>query len=262
MPPPANHSGPDRLDELLAIETAEQVTLALPVAGLSSRSMAFLMDHALLIPVGIGLYLLQEAFAWLDQVGEVLSIILLASFYTLYFLGCEFWMQGQTPAKRALKLRVVDHAGHPAAPTQILIRNLMRPADLLLTALGVQLFVVFWTPRSLRLGDLVAGTLVIRESTTPLAAVEAAIQRQAFLAGTGRESGGRLGRRLSAADRDLLRRFFDRAGRLSAAERETLAARLLERLHPQIGSLATSEGLGAYERLVTLWRSLEHETSL
>jgi len=252
----------DTLEENLAIETAEQVTLSLPIAGLFNRSLACLIDHLILLAIVILIALINAALPLLETLGNVLAIILGASFYGAYFLGCEFYMQGQTPGKRAIRLRVVDHHGQPATPTQILIRNLIRPADLLLTLLGIELFFIFWTPRNLRLGDIAAGTIVVREIPTRLEDVRETLERHQFFQAqsAAQTEGSAITRRLTREERDLVNRFFERAASLSIPQREELAAKILQRLEARLGTLSANAGLPAFERLRQLWHAMRQDS--
>lgn len=252
----------DTLEENLSIETAEQVTLSLPIAGLFNRSVASLLDHMIMGTLVVVLILVNMVVPLLDTLGEILATIIGASFYGAYFLGCEFYMQGQTPGKRAMRLRVVDHLGQPATPTQILIRNLIRPADVLLTLLGIELFFLFWSPRNLRLGDLAAGTLVIREIPTRFEDIRETLERHQFFQAHGATNpeGGATARRLTREERDLVTRFFERASALNQTQREELATRILQRLEARLGGLSANEGLPAFERLRLHWQTVQQET--
>jgi hypothetical protein len=97
-----------------------------------------------------------------------LALALLGSFYVLlwmYFLGFELLWGGQTPGKWMLKLRVVSETGGPAPASAIFVRNLLRLVDAL-PVIVVHLLggvVMFLSPRCKRIGDLAAGTVVVRE---------------------------------------------------------------------------------------------------
>lgn len=250
MAAPATGPG---LDEVLTIETAEQVTLSVPVAGLSVRALAALVDHLLLgLVLGVLWLLMRFALPQGTDLGEALIIAVMSALYLGGFLAVEFFSHGTTPGKRMLHLRAANADGSLPTPAQILIRNLLRPADVLLTLLGIELFILFWTPRSQRLGDLAAGTIVIRERTTRLSDVAQAIERQQFLQ-QGAVAGGQFGRQWSSADRELVRRFLERAVTLPADRRVALADQICQRLETQYGTVPALQGLASEERLRRMW---------
>ena len=172
----------------------DNIRLDLPVAGLGSRSLAAFLDYLVLGLAGV---------AWLFLGGLVLGylapdwfpVFLIFGFFLLdwgFFAGQEIGMGGRTLGKKALKIRVVTAEGGTPGPGALLIRNLVRTLDLVI---GVVMMAI--DPLSRRLGDRLAGTLVIhdrRPETGPvlgrvppgwgareLAAVEAFLARAAEL---------------------------------------------------------------------------------
>ena len=161
------------LDERLEIETPERVVIAYDLAGIGSRFAAGTIDAAiLLVPwcaagcvaaavTGISSDLNQEELGTLGWavLGACVSIVF------LYYLGCELILRGQTPGKRALKLRVVSVHGGNAGTGAIVLRNVLRLVDMLpvffVHVLGG--LVMFLNRRNQRLGDLAARTVVVRE---------------------------------------------------------------------------------------------------
>lgn len=155
----------------LLVETTEGVRLRLDVAGAGSRLAAGSLDGLLLgfglVTTLIGLMLIGGV----DPSGAsqfVLGlfaggVILIAIAYHVVFHALS---GGQTPGKRSLGIRVISADGQPASVFQLLIRGLLQPIDVLLfvpVALG--LLVIAATPRHQRLGDLAAGTMVVRLRT-------------------------------------------------------------------------------------------------
>jgi uncharacterized RDD family membrane protein YckC len=153
----------------LHFETPERVALTLEVAGLGSRALAFLVDLLVLFLFWVAALLLwsirgdlirsAQALSGLAQVGAALAFLAGGWAYDVLF---EVLGAGRTPGKRALGLRVVRVDGGPVGLLESLARNLLRAAEVpLLYAPGVLL--VALTPRHQRLGDLAAGTLVVRD---------------------------------------------------------------------------------------------------
>jgi uncharacterized RDD family membrane protein YckC len=152
--------------EDLVVPTPERVAFQYPVAGPGSRFLAQLIDQviltAVLIAVTIIILLLGAA---INDRELTIVLLVLVSFLIIfcYFLVTEAVFAGQTPGKRALRLRVVGDQGQPITFSQALIRNLVRIVDFLPVYYGVGLVTLFINGRGKRLGDLAAGTLVVRE---------------------------------------------------------------------------------------------------
>jgi len=148
---------------ILAIDN---VPLELPLAGVGSRVLAVLLDYCLIsilqltwvIAVGFGVGMLGSdlGFGWL------LALYALGLFALQwgYFAAFEMLTTGQTPGKRAVSLRVVSRHGGRASNAAILVRNLIRTIDLVT---GVPLLLIDRGSR--RLGDIVAGTIVVHVRT-------------------------------------------------------------------------------------------------
>lgn len=150
----------------LVVPTPERVTFQYPVAGPGSRFLAQLIDFLILavILIGVSLLILVLGAVINDRQLTIVLLILVdfvISFF--YFLITEAMFAGQTPGKRALKLRVVGAQGQPVTFSQVVIRNLVRPVDFLPAYYGVGLLTLFINGRGKRLGDLAAGTVVVRE---------------------------------------------------------------------------------------------------
>jgi uncharacterized RDD family membrane protein YckC len=145
--------------------TPENVAIDYELAGVASRSAAALID-ILLQAVGILVLMLLRAvleatagfvlFGW--SAALTVSIFLLMFGYPVYF---ETVWNGQTPGKRLLRLRVVKYGGTPIDLPCASIRGLIRLLDMAFFLVGV--FAILVTPRNQRLGDLAAGTLVVKE---------------------------------------------------------------------------------------------------
>ena len=143
------------------VETPESVTLDYETAGIGSRSLAAAVDHGILVAALIGLPVLRLVApgSWATA-----GVIALSAALALgYFVAFESWWQGQTPGKRLVGIRVVRITGHPAGLGPALIRNLVRIADFLPPPYVTGFLFLFFHPRARRLGDLAAGTLVVRD---------------------------------------------------------------------------------------------------
>jgi uncharacterized RDD family membrane protein YckC len=149
----------------IAAETVlglDNAALTLPVAGVGSRVLAALADG--LIQGVLQLIWLLVCFVAAGGFDGTLRYVVYAFGAFLldwaYFAGLEIAMRGRTPGKKMVGLRVVSRTGGTASKSALAVRNLLRPVDLLV---GVLLMVL--DPLSRRLGDRLAGTLVVHDRT-------------------------------------------------------------------------------------------------
>lgn len=154
------------IDTLAQIETPENVRLSFRLAGPATRLGAYLID---LLIRGALLWGLLIAFSFtmpfLSISGLPLGMLALGYFFLEwgYAFVFEAHWNGQTPGKRALGLRVVKTGGYAISFHDAMLRNLLRVADALPLLYGVGLVVMISTARLQRIGDLVAGTMVVRD---------------------------------------------------------------------------------------------------
>ena len=156
------------LDTVREVHTPEGVALRLPAAGPMPRALAWAIDF------GIRMALLMAASMVLGIMGEAgtgLYLVLLFAVFWLYPILCEGLFDGQTPGKRALGLRVVSSDGAPVGWLAACVRNLMRTVDMLPFGYACGLLSGFADPWGRRLGDLVAGTMVVHVAKTRRLAV-------------------------------------------------------------------------------------------
>jgi uncharacterized RDD family membrane protein YckC len=170
---------PVELRDQLNIDTPELVQLEFSVAGLGSRSLACLFDYFL---QGVGWTLLILGLVWLVEAfgggqqthssdtsspsGVWVAAILLLIFFLVqwgYFSLFEAFWNGQTPGKRLFRLRVIEKSGRSINFLDALTRNLLRAVDMMPGFYIVGIVFLFTTRRCQRLGDMVAGTIVIHE---------------------------------------------------------------------------------------------------
>jgi uncharacterized RDD family membrane protein YckC len=172
-------------EETLIIETPERVSLAFALASIGNRFLAVAIDHfiqyvAIILVVlgflsimGIGFFdadssvagVLQEMSKWTLAI----LIIIIFLLFTGYFIFFEWLWNGQTPGKKLLKLRVIREDGRPITLWEAMARNLLRIFDavpgLVLPVYSIGLIMIFLSSRDQRIGDIFAGTVVIRERT-------------------------------------------------------------------------------------------------
>jgi uncharacterized RDD family membrane protein YckC len=156
----------------ITIVTPENVEIRYELAGIGSRAQAAMVDGLIQLLVlvivvyvvgtlsGLGLKLPSGLSPWLAGA----AIILLFGFFWGYSIFFETRWSGQTPGKRWLRLRVIKDGGYPIDFRAAMIRNLMRYVDWLPSFYAVGLISIFFSRDYKRLGDFVAGTLVVQEA--------------------------------------------------------------------------------------------------
>lgn len=147
-----------RLDTLAEVETPEGITLSLRTAGPMPRSLAWVIDVALRLAI---FWLLAIIAAFLGDAGQGVLLIGLFVLMWGYPILFEVLRDGQTPGKRALGLKVVHRNGTPIGWLASIVRNLLRTVDILPFGYGFGLLSTLIDRDSRRIGDLVAGTLVV-----------------------------------------------------------------------------------------------------
>ncbi len=170
-------------EETLIIETPERVPLAFALASIGNRFLAAAIDHFLQYMAILLVWLVVFIIVGFDFMGSVASntavlmdapnwiiallILVLFSLFSGYFIFFEWLMDGQTPGKRLLKLRVIREDGRPITLWEALARNLLRIFDavpgFILPIYSIGLISIFLSNRDQRVGDIFAGTVVIRE---------------------------------------------------------------------------------------------------
>jgi uncharacterized RDD family membrane protein YckC len=153
------------IDDHVEITTPEGVRLDLTVVGVGSRFVARLLDT--LIQIGLIIALAMVGAAVPDSgVAAAVLLVLIFAVLLAYDIVLELAMGGQTPGKRATGVRVVDRQGRPVGFLASAVRNVVRIIDFLPMLYGAGLVTMIATRHSQRLGDLAAGTLVVRERRT------------------------------------------------------------------------------------------------
>jgi uncharacterized RDD family membrane protein YckC len=157
----------------LTIDTPEQTALEYPIAGLGSRFLALLADTAIQIVLGLFVLIagsiIGAGLATFGGLGPqwIFAIIILLLFLlnSGYFALFEIFWNGQTPGKRYAQIRVIKDDGRPIGAYEAIVRNAVRLVDMLPAMYGIGLISIFTSRQSKRLGDFVAGTVVVHEKT-------------------------------------------------------------------------------------------------
>ncbi len=161
-------------EDILIIETPERVPLHFGLASIGNRFLACAIDHALQILAIILMIIAFTLIANYSSVGEQLSnapkwvkallIVIIFLILSSYFAFFEWIWNGQTPGKRWLKLRVIREDGRPVTFWEAAVRNLLRTLDMMPAPFySIGLISVFLSSADQRVGDMIAGTVVVRE---------------------------------------------------------------------------------------------------
>ena len=221
--PPA----PPQLTRRLEVETPENVTLDLELAGLGSRALASLIDLAILSAWSLAVVVASSVLAFFGNAGPMaaaVTVLVLSVSFGAYFVLFEGLRNGQTPGKRLLGIRVVRQTGHPITMGAAVVRNVLRLADMLpppVYLVGGALVALH--PKGQRLGDMAAGTVVVRDR--PQEATKAVVTSP-----EGAEQLALEAPELDDAEFHLLRRFHDRLPSLDDLVRQRVAQQLTARL--------------------------------
>src|SRR6185312_400312 len=161
-------------EDILVIETPERVPLHFALASIGNRFLACAIDHTLqvltLIIIAITFTLIANSSSFGDQISaapkwvKAIMIVIIFLIVSGYFAFFEWIWNGQTPGKRWLKLRVIREDGRPVTFWEASVRNLLRTFDMMPAPFySIGLISVFVSSSDQRVGDMIAGTVVVRE---------------------------------------------------------------------------------------------------
>ncbi len=206
----------------LEVETPEHVVIDYEIAGLGSRGLAAIIDTLIVFALmTANLLVAMKLYSTFKVV--VGAWIPLAQFVVVwgYFTLFEGFRDGQTPGKKWMGLRVIRDTGHPITVREAGARNLLRIVDLLPPPYLLGILFIAFHPKGKRIGDLVAGTVVVRDR--PADAPVALVEGEGDAVATGAPQ-------LSDEDFRILREFVGRAPQLPPVVRTRLATQLAARI--------------------------------
>ena len=244
---PNRSAVPHAFQETHTVETPEQTNIEFTVAGVGSRALAFLVDSLIeggVIMIGLILLGVFTSFsvAALRVTGAwVLAAFLLAAFllYYGYFALFEFFWNGQTPGKRIVGIRVIKDSGRRLSAFETIGRNLLRIVDQLPGFYAVGILTSLLNRQNKRLGDLVAGAIVVRERK------RAELTPSWHADQTTAKARGPLGaERLTDDELILIESFLARRWQLDPTIRWRMADEILRRLEGKL-SFRPDERAGA-----------------
>ena len=150
--------------QTIRITTSQNIDIDYEVAGVGERILARLIDFALFIVVFLAGLIVSGAFGGLsgNSVAVVVLLVIYAVLFVFYDLVCEIVLNGQSLGKRVMKIKVISLNGARPTFSQYLMRWLFRIVDFTLTSQACGLISVAVTEKHQRVGDLVAGTTLIK----------------------------------------------------------------------------------------------------
>jgi len=151
--------------QTIRITTSQNIDIDYEIGGLGERILARLIDYAIFILILV-LFLICAGIAGKANGGifTVIMVIVYIVLFVFYDLLCELFMNGQSIGKRLMKIRVISLDGRRPTFGQYLLRWLFRIVDFTLTIGGCALISAAVSAKCQRVGDIVAGTTLIRTS--------------------------------------------------------------------------------------------------
>jgi uncharacterized membrane protein SpoIIM required for sporulation/uncharacterized RDD family membrane protein YckC len=256
--PAAGRARASSLSQTIDVETPELVVLSYTIAGVGSRALAALIDSLIciativLIMIGLAISSTRRGVSATPGVFDAwaAAVFVLAIFCVIwgYYVLFEGLADGQTPGKRLLRLRVVRDGGYSVTFGASAVRNLVRLVDIQpIPSYAVGIVTIMFSKSGKRLGDIVAGTIVVREAlvreVAPASAPVAAGAPSSFDTA------------LTEDEFTVLERFMDRRGSLDAGRRTALATQLVARLSATNALSGDAQDGTALARLVRLYES-------
>lgn len=231
-PPSTVQTASRALEQRVEIETPEQIVFGYTIAGIGSRTAAALLDYVLLFVISVVLWfgaaVLDGALSGSFFVGEwsswIVALAILGQFAVFwgYYVVFEAIWDGQTPGKRRLRIRVVQDGGYSVSFAASAIRNLARIIDgQPFPMYAVGLVSAAFSSTGKRLGDMLAGTIVVQERVFQAPAMAARPADAAV--------GPALAAQLDEREYELLERFLARRSTLDADRRRLMVEQLAER---------------------------------
>ncbi|WP_313799373.1 RDD family protein [Cytobacillus sp.] len=258
--------------ENVGIKTPEFVSLQFQLAGLGSRTAAFIIDQLLLIIVDIliivafflFMYGTADIMLWeMNSLPLAITIILMFLINWGYFFAFEFFSGGKTIGKKMIGIRVIQDNGHSVTLLSSFIRNLLRIIDSLPANYFLGLMMIFFHSKHKRIGDLVAGTIVVHERKAKkkrkLTGIEREIENRGLIKERLHIEDWTL-KSLGAKEWNLIKTYCSRFTQLPLEERNELTIQVAEILFKKAGlQLEGKSGREVEDTLLILYMLLKDE---
>ncbi len=239
------------------MRTPESIAFSYELAGIGSRFLAVAIDFTiqLLIVAVLAFGLALAAWnspkapahqsatpSWAVNAAIGFLIFVLFLIFYGYFILFEAYWNGQTPGKRLMGLRVVRDGGYPIDFTASLVRNLIRVGEATIGSYAIAAVTAMLSPENKRLGDLAAGTIVVREERMQSPGrLLADIRETPVYAATAYATG---------EERAIIKRFLERRDQIEPQRRRSIAYQLAQRVRDRLpAELARLDDEALLERL-------------
>jgi uncharacterized RDD family membrane protein YckC len=146
--------------QTIQVRTTQNVFIHYPLASVGDRILAYLLDQLILIVFAVAVSLL---LIYSDVESYWVWILFLGLPWLLYALLFEIFMDGQTPGKRVLNIKVIRLNGTPASIGDYTLRWIFALIDLKFLSGAIAVILIAAGGKGQRLGDMVAGTSVIKQ---------------------------------------------------------------------------------------------------
>lgn len=233
--------------ENVGIKTPEFVSLQFQLAGLGSRTAAFIIDQLILMVVNILIIVAFFFFMYgtadimlleMSSLPLAITIIVIFLINWGYFFVFEFFSGGKTIGKKMIGIRVIQDNGHSLTLLSSFIRNLLRIIDSLPANYFLGLIMIFFHSKHKRIGDLVAGTIVVHERKAKKKKKLTAIEREIVKRGLTKEDlqiEEWTLKSLGAKEWNLVKTYCSRFTQLPLEERNELTVQVAEILFNKAG---------------------------
>jgi uncharacterized RDD family membrane protein YckC len=150
--------------QTIRITTSQNIDIDYEVAGVGERVVARLIDYGVFVGIFIlGIVIgLIAGKSFNSKIVIIIAVSVYAALYVFYDLACEIWMNGQSVGKRVMKIKVISLDGARPKFSQYLLRWLFRIVDFTLSSGLCGLISVAVSDKHQRVGDMVAGTSLIK----------------------------------------------------------------------------------------------------
>jgi len=260
-----------RLFNRISLATPESVELEFTLAGIGNRTLALLIDYHVLLAILTVFWILWTVFSlglfsYLESIKVesgslwlwLLAIALLANFaiYVGYFVFFETLWRGQTPGKRFAKIRVIRDNGRPIGLSHAALRALLRPVD---EFLFIGIWFILLGRQEKRIGDWVAGTLVIQEQRGDR-------KQQFLLSDSAKQLATQLATltdldQLLPDDFAIVREYLQRRNGMDAKARTDLSLQLARQLRTLIHLETIPTGTTSEQFLEAIYLAYQHHFS-
>lgn len=262
-------------EEKVGIKTPEYVSLQFQLAGLGSRTAAFIIDQLILTLVNIAILIVvlillvgtpsSALFFATEMESMTLAITIIALFLINwgYYFAYEYFSGGKTIGKKIIGIRVIQENGHSITLLSSFIRNFLRIIDMLPANYFIGILMVFFHSKHKRVGDLVAGTIVVHERHVKKKKKQTPLEKEIEKRGISKTNLGLNEWSLNSIgtkEWKLIQTYCNRVIQLPEVERIHLTKEVADIVFPKIGLQVENKNTSEIENLLfVLYLTLKDE---